>query len=199
MNENIRYIQFIPCLEPPAGDKSGVKHFPGNVLRPALFTHFFSNMLPLWINEFEKGNYISIKQYDEVVNYFCRGIPTACGIDGRCHNQYVIEADGSVYPCDFYCYDQYKIGNLAENTPRELFDTEKVRDFVKERPVLPKVCGSCRFLSKCRGGCKRMQNVMYGGTSGTVCGLRTFLEKCLGPLEMTVRRALESNRPINNP
>jgi len=192
LNEKIRYIQFIPCLEPPPDHRPEPKHLEpwpaGTVLRPAQFAAFYSRLLPLWIKELENGNYISVKFFDEVVNYFCRGIPTSCGIDGRCHNQYVIEADGSVYPCDFYAFDQYKIGNLAESTPGQLFDTEKVRDFLREKPEPSKICESCRFFKACRGGCKRMRNVMYAGAG--ICGYRSFLEKCFGPLELTVRKVL---------
>lgn len=39
--------------------------------------------------------------------------PEACGMLGTCGMQYVVEADGSVYPCDFYMLDQYKLGNLC--------------------------------------------------------------------------------------
>jgi uncharacterized protein len=168
-----------------------MQQYAGNILRPALFAQFYSRLLPLWIEELEKGNYISVKMFDDVVNYFFRGIPTSCGLDGRCHNQYVIEADGSVYPCDFYAYDSYRIGNLTETTPREIFNTEKVQAFILEKPELPKICGSCDFFQKCRGGCKRMRNVMYAGAGGAVCGFRSFLEKCLGPLKHTVRTYLK--------
>jgi len=188
INENIRYIQFIPCLEPPDNQQDLGKS-TGNTLRPALFAKFYSRLLPLWISEFEKGNYISIKLFDDVVNYFLKGIPGSCGINGVCHNQYVIEADGGVYPCDFYAFDRYKSGNLSESTPREIFDTEKVQSFLNEKPELPKICESCRFSNACHGGCKRMRNVMYAGAGDIACGFKSFLEKCLDPLDITIRRA----------
>jgi len=193
LNENIRFIQFIPCMEPPdqAPATAGIKN--RNALRPALFAKFYTRLLPLWIRELEAGNYISIKLFDDVANYFFRGIPTSCGIDGRCHNQYVVEADGSTYPCDFYCFDEYKIGNLGESTIRELFDSEKVKAFLNERPQLPPICGSCNYIKACRGGCKRMRNVMYAGQGEVVCGFRSFLEKCLEPLELTVRKVFSKD------
>ena len=192
MNENIRFIQFIPCLEPP-DDHTDLKQSAGNTLRPALFAKFYSGLLPLWIKEFEKGNYISVKLFDDVVNYFFKGVPSACGIDGLCHNQYVVEADGGVYPCDFYAFDEYKTGNLCESTPKELFDTDKVRYFLGEKPKLPKICATCGFFKACRGGCKRMRNVMYAGDNDVVCGFKTFLEKCLEPLRLTVQKMFQGN------
>jgi uncharacterized protein len=182
-NEKIRYIQFIPCLDSPAS--------PENTLRPVQFAKFYSRLLHWWIKELEQGNYISVKFFDDVVHYFCKGVPTACGIDGQCHNQFVVEADGGVYPCDFYAFDQYKTGNLAESALREIFNSEKSLAFLNEKPEMPKLCGDCRFWRACRGGCRRMRNVMYAGPGGVVCGCRAFLEKCLGPLGYAVRRHLE--------
>ena len=188
LNENIRFIQFIPCLEPPPSDCTDPKSPAGNIPRPASFCKFYSRLLYRWIEELEKGNYISVKLFDDIVQYFCKGIPLACGIDGQCRLQYVVEADGSVYPCDFYAFDRYKIGNLAENTPAEIFETEAARDFLREKPPPSKICESCGFFAACRGGCKRMRNVMYAGAGGTICGFRSFLEKCMEPLVHTVRR-----------
>jgi uncharacterized protein len=190
LNEKIRFIQFIPCMGPP-DDQITSNVSTVNTLRPAMFAKFFSRLLPLWIKELENGNYISVKQFDDAANFFFRGIPTSCGIDGCCHNQYVIEADGSAYPCDFYCFDEYKIGNLAESTLRELFYTEKVKQFINEKPELPKICGSCKYLKACQGGCKRMRNVVYADCGKVVCGFRSFLDKCLLPLETTVRKVFQ--------
>ena len=183
INHHIRYIQFIPCLEPPG---EGV--FGENILRPAQFAAFYSHLLPWWIHELEKGNYISIKLFDDVVNLFLQGRVTACGINGQCHNQYVIEADGSVFPCDFYAFDRYKTGNLVSSTLRDNFNSLKTFDFVTKRPQLPKLCDGCEFFDSCQGGCKRMLDVIYAG-NGSVCGYQTFLRKCLRPLEEAVKRA----------
>ena len=198
VNENVRFIQFIPCLESldphPIANEAAK-----SVLRPAFFAKFYSGLLPLWIKEVEKENYISVKFFDDVANYFFKGIPTVCGIDGRCHNQCVIEADGSAYPCDFYCFDQYRIGNLTENTIKELFIKQKTKSFLFEKPKLPKICDSCRFFQVCRGGCKRMHNVMYSGADGVICGFGSFLEKCLEPLEFTIRRMLQKQQKHKHP
>jgi len=129
-NEKIHYIQFIPCLKPDTERESV------NALRPLLFAKFYSRLLYRWIKELDAGNYISVKFFDDVVNYFFKGIPSSCGIDGLCRNQYVVEADGGVYPCDFYATDRYKIGNLTESTPREISAAGKTGDFLNEKPAL---------------------------------------------------------------
>lgn len=182
-NEKIKFIQFIPCLE--RLDEQGVFPF---ALKPARFALFYSRLYYWWMKELESGSYISIKLFDDTANYFLKGLPTACGIDGCCHPQYVVEANGSVYPCDFYVLDEYNTGSLTEHTLYELFSSEKTQSFLKEERSLPKLCLSCPYLRACRGGCKRMRNVMYYGESRAVCGYKMFLDKCLEPLEHTVRR-----------
>jgi uncharacterized protein len=180
-DEKIRYIQFIPCLEDLDGGISK------NALRPMGFANFYTVLLRWWIRNLEKGVYISVKFFDDVVNLFFKGIPTACGIDGQCQAQYVVEADGSVYPCDFYVLDDYNAGNLTRQTLREIFETGTMRSFVLSSRIVPPVCRTCTYLNICRGGCKRMRRVMYYG-GGSICGYKTFLDKCLKSLEYAVRR-----------
>jgi uncharacterized protein len=181
--ERIAYIQFIPCLG--GLDGQGTSAF---ALRPARFASFYAGLYCRWMRELEEGSYISVKLFDDTANFFLSGLPTACGIDGRCRPQYVVEADGSTYPCDFYALDDYNTGNLRDHTLRELFDTPVMQAFLGERPGLPKLCLSCLYLKMCNGGCKRMRWVMYYGAGGMVCGYKTFLEKCLKPLEYTVKK-----------
>ncbi|MDR1637765.1 MAG: SPASM domain-containing protein [Treponema sp.] len=183
LNEKIRYIQFIPCME-------GLDEEEGSpfALRPPRFANFYSRLYYWWVKQLEKGNYISVKLFDDTANFFFRGIPSACGINGQCYSQYVVEADGSVYPCDFYVLDDYNTGNLTGQTLRRIFDSPRMQDFLREKRELPRICLSCSYLKMCGGGCKRMRNVVYYGTKGSVCGYKMFLDKCLGPLEYTVKK-----------
>jgi uncharacterized protein len=183
LNEKIRYIQFIPCLE--GLDERESSPF---ALRPPRFANFYSRLYYQWVKALEKGTYISVKLFDDTANFFFRGIPSACGISGQCYSQYVVEADGSVYPCDFYVLDDYNTGNLSVRTLHELFDSERMRNFLREKRELPPICLSCPYLKMCGGGCKRMRHVVYYGTGGSVCGYKMFLDRCLRPLEHTVRK-----------
>lgn len=115
---DIRYVQFTPCLDEL--EKSGESIF---ALTPRRFSSFYKGLFPLWLESLQKGNYRSIKFFDDVVNLMAFGIPTACGINGVCQPQVVIEADGSVYPCDFYCLDCYSMGNITRNRLSDMQDT----------------------------------------------------------------------------
>jgi uncharacterized protein len=182
VNEKIKFIQFIPCL----GGLDGNGGSP-YALKPARFASFYTRLYYRWMKALEGGSYISVKFFDDTANFFIRGIPSACGIDGRCRSQYVVEADGSVYPCDFYVLDNYNTGNLTRQTLRELFDSPRMRAFLLEERRLPGICQSCAYLKMCGGGCRRMRDAVYYGGGGPFCGYKTFLDKCLKPLEYTVR------------
>jgi uncharacterized protein len=181
-DEKIRYIQFIPCLE-----DLDPENISKTALRPLGFANFYTVLLRWWIRNLEKGTYISVKFFDDVVNLFFKGIPTSCGIDGQCRIQYIVEADGGVYPCDFYVLDDYLAGNLTRQTLREIFETDIMHSFVLSSRAVPPVCRTCTYLNVCRGGCKRMQRVMYYGGGGRICGYKIFLDKCLVSLEHAVK------------
>lgn len=54
-----------------------------------------------------------------------------CGMLGMCGMQYVVEADGSVYPCDFYMLDQYRLGNLNTDSIAQIDARRKEIEFVE--------------------------------------------------------------------
>jgi uncharacterized protein len=202
LREQIGYVQFIPCLEglddapDGGGGRGGEEAGPGakaageRGLRPPRFAQFYSRLFSLWLKELERGHYVSVKLFDDTANYFFKGIPSSCGIDGRCGVQFVVEADGGVYPCDFYVLDSYRTGNLTGQTLAEIFDSPRARAFLAEGREPDegqagqgsRFCAGCGYYARCRGGCKRMRKVMYHGGAGSFCGYRAFLDKSLSRL-----------------
>lgn len=175
--QRIDYIQFIPCLEDL--DARGESSYP---LTPKGFAKFYQKMFELWLDELRTGRYISIKLFDDLINLLVRQQVTACGILGNCQVQYVIEADGSVYPCDFYVLDEYRIGYIQENSLRELFEQDVSHKFICERPVTPEKCQNCRFQQMCGGGCKRMKDAVYIDEYG-FCGYKKLLQEFIPKIE----------------
>ena len=167
---DIQYVQFTPCLN----DMEATE--PGNyALNPSQFASFYKELFPLWLQDFRAGKYRSIKFFDDLVNLLAFGRATACGITGRCQNQIIVESDGSVYPCDFYCLDQYYLGNIAKDTLSVLLTSPKASAFVNRPHANPKLCSDCRFVQICGGNCKRMQSSMCCTGDESYCGYRDFL------------------------
>jgi len=103
---------------------------------------------------------------------------------GVCKSQYVIEADGSTYPCDFYVLDAHKIGNLTEETMFEMEKNARLMNFFldNDRDEYD-FCEKCPFLRMCFSGCKRMKNSMYVNEAKSYCGYQSFLSKNLAEIE----------------
>lgn len=175
--ENIRHIQFIPCLDDL--DKGKENPF---VLTPHDFASFYKQFYLLWKKEWQRGNYISVKFFDDIVTLLRAGRMCACGMLGQCQIQYVIEADGSVYPCDFYVLDEWRLGNITEQSPHELFESSLAQLFLREKRELAPICQTCPFYKMCRGGCKRLNDAMYLNETHDYCGYQDFLSECLSDL-----------------
>lgn len=167
--ENIHYIQFIPCLDELKEEKNN-----DYVLTPKKFFTFYRDFFQLWWTELVKGNYIRVKLFEDVIHLLVNQQVTACGILGNCQVQYVIEADGGVYSCDFYVLDEYRLGYIQEQTLKEIFESPPLKKFLcpKKQPL--KKCEQCVFQQMCGGGCKRMKEVMYVDKNN-FCGYQAFL------------------------
>ena len=81
--------------------------------------------------------------------------PEACGLSGTCSVYGLVEADGSLYPCDFYVLDRYRLGNIKDNSFKEMLESEVANAFVLESLKLPDECLACKWYHMCRGSCKR--------------------------------------------
>ncbi len=183
-NSKVEYVQFTPCLDELEGE--GLS--PSYALTPKRFAAFYIQLFRLWFEEFKKGKYRSIKFFDDCVNLMMYGRPTSCGMNGACQPQLVVEADGTAYPCDFYCLDEYRLGNLTENGPLELLQSEKVKEFLNRPHPMPQLCQQCRYKHFCGGNCKRMQKEICCFGSDNYCGYREFLDVCGGELQEIAQR-----------
>ncbi|MEG1427843.1 MAG: radical SAM protein, partial [Oscillospiraceae bacterium] len=102
------YLQFIPCLEP--FHEEGERH-PFTLSAKAYGT-FLINLFDLWYRDFLTGSAPHIRQFENYMEMLLGYPPESCGMSGICSMQNVIEADGTVYPCDFYVLDAFSLGNL---------------------------------------------------------------------------------------
>lgn len=114
--ENFRWLQFIPCLD-PLGERRGEKDY---CLLPEAYGEFLIRLFDLWYADLRKGEYRSIRQFDNWMHMMLGQPPEACSMGGTCSIQFVIEGDGGVYPCDFYVLDQWRLGTVGERSFVEL-------------------------------------------------------------------------------
>lgn len=175
----IDYVQFTPCLDEL--ETPGASPY---TLTPERFYAFYSQLFRLWEGSFRQGRYLSVKLFDDIVNLLAFGAVTGCGMDGICRPQLVVEADGSTYPCDFYCLDRFKTGDLSQVSLREIYGSPVNREFARRPHEQPRVCENCPFAHFCGGGCRRMQRSFCGSDS---CGYQKFLLEAMPSLEKIAR------------
>lgn len=153
---DLHYLQFIPCLD----DFDGSSKYSMSVQE---YENYLNSAYKIYFNDNMRGNLMSIRQFD---NYalLASGKPAEqCGMNGPCSTQFVVEGDGSVYPCDFYCTDQWLLGNINDSSFGDLHNSKQCVDFLKDSFKIHDECKTCEHFQLCRGGgCKRnRQNADY--------------------------------------
>ena len=140
------------------------------------------------------GRYVSVRNFDNYVQ-MCMGFPPeSCAMTGQCSCSPVIEGDGSVYPCDFYVLDDYRLGNVHENELKEMLVGDVALRFVMNSSATAKECKNCPYAYLCRGGCRRERNPATA--KSRFCeAYRTFFAYALPRLkEMAYRIAAEQQK-----
>lgn len=143
-----KYLQFIPCLPPLNGGES----FSPSA---SLYGKFLLAVYSLWADDYRNGEYVSIRLFDNIIFKLQGRGAELCSFTGRCSIQFVIEADGTVYPCDFYCMDGYELGSILTDGFSEMHRSGRAREFVNVDAASAGECAACRYAEICGGGCKR--------------------------------------------
>lgn len=146
----VRYMQFIPCLD-PMGEARGGQPYS---LAPAAYGTFLCRLFDLWYADWAKGDYHSIRLFDDYVSLMMGEQNATCATCGRCGGYFVVEGDGSVYPCDFYAVDEWRMGQLGDASLAAMADGKIARDFLLWGQQKPAECAACRWRPLCNGGCK---------------------------------------------
>ncbi|MBR5741333.1 MAG: anaerobic sulfatase maturase [Firmicutes bacterium] len=144
-----RYLQFIPCLDPLDGT------VPPYSLTPESYGTFLKETFDLYYEAIKKERPVSVRNFDNYLGILLGRRPENCAMCGRCGTYYLIEGDGSVFPCDFYVLDRWKMGNINDQSFYKLEKSEIANDFRRMSVPLPDGCGSCEWFGLCRGGCRR--------------------------------------------
>ena len=151
---HFQFIQLIPCL-PFLNEKENAMS-----LTPRLYESFYLSFFQAFLSDLKKGGQMSINLFDQIAGMLQGYAPYQCGMLGNCQIQYIVEANGDVYPCDFYCTDSYCLGNISAHTFAQLAKTNVAKKFIQEGSCQKEICQTCPYQKICHGGCRR-QNVCY--------------------------------------
>lgn len=148
---HLQYLQFIPCLD-PIGEEPGSRE---HSLTAEVYGEFLKELFDLWYDDLMNGTQPYIRQFENYIAILMGHAPEACDQKGVCNYQYVVEADGEVYPCDFYVLDEYKLGNLNTCTIPEIDEKRHQLGFMEYSLTDHEHCKACEYYAICRGGCRR--------------------------------------------
>ncbi|MBQ8288935.1 MAG: SPASM domain-containing protein [Clostridia bacterium] len=170
------FVQIVPCLAPLEDPRESQFY----TLTPQAYGTFLKQFFAIWAKELYAGNYISVRLFDNFVRMAMGERPEQCGLTGTCSPQFVIEADGGVYPCDFYVLDEYRCGSVCELSFSEIYRSEAMRRFLTEGSRLMPQCRSCPAFRICGGGCRRYRSLYF--LERGYCPHRDFWESCWGEI-----------------
>lgn len=135
----VRHLQFIACLDPLEAERGSQVWS----LTPQAYGHFLCTLFDAYYRDWSRGEYTSVRLFDDYV-HLAMGLPSGtCATSGSCGAYFVVEGDGSVYPCDFYATDPWKLGTLGRQTLPELAGCERARRFLQQGERKPDACASC--------------------------------------------------------
>lgn len=171
------YQQYIACLD-PLGEGHGKTSYS---LKPEVYGSFLIALFRLWDADLKKNCQPFIRQFENYVGLAAGYMAESCDQRGTCGIQNVVEADGSVYPCDFYMLDEYKLGNFNEDRLDAINTRRQEIGFIERSLKLDEACKKCGYYRLCRGGCQRNRD--YNETTGLYqnyfCkGYQMFFDAC---------------------
>lgn len=158
-NHDIHHMQFITCFEP-----IGVEPLSSEfALTNDGFYKFYKNILDLYVEDMKNNVDVHIRHFDNMFGMLQGYEPELCGLTGTCLGQLVVEGNGNCYPCDFYCEDQYLMGNINEDSLEDMAKSDAMKRFVTTSYKVDKKCLDCDVYSLCRGGCRRERDYYSDG------------------------------------
>ena len=141
MANGFDYLQFIPCMEPDN---------PHNV-SPDIYAKFLCEAFDFWSRE-ALGK-VSIRDFDAILGAKM-GAQPMCIFARACNSYIVVEHNGEVFPCDFFVYDEWRLGNVMNASMESFMQTDKYKTFAHRKDKV-NLCRACEWRAQCYGGCQK--------------------------------------------
>ena len=154
------FLQFIPCIDDFSGEKKNYS------LTNKRYADFLCSTFDDYYRCIKQDNYVSVRNFDNYIQMLCGRPPENCAMNGRCIPYFLAEWDGSIYCCDFYVLDKWKLGNIMCDSLAEIYNGDKMKQFIAESFYVSEKCKKCKWFMLCRGGCKRDREPIVNGVLG---------------------------------
>ena len=148
--QGFNYHQYIPCVE--FNEKTNPEPFS---ITGEEWGDFLCDLFDQWIKE--DINKISIRLFDSILEYLVYGHYNVCHMGKDCCQYFVVEYNGSIYPCDFFVREDLLLGNILEDKWEDILKSPIYHKFGKEKSNWHLSCGSCPFINLCHGDCQKFR------------------------------------------
>ncbi|MFX1552547.1 MAG: anaerobic sulfatase maturase [Promethearchaeota archaeon] len=149
-DQGFNYHQYIPCVE--IDDNNNPKSFS---ITGEEWGDFLCDIFDQWIKE--DINRISIRLFDSILEYLIYGRYNVCHMGKDCCQYFVIEYDGSIYPCDFFVREDLLLGNVLVDKWEDILKSPIYLRFGQKKSKWHKNCDSCHFINLCHGDCQKFR------------------------------------------
>ena len=177
-NHGVFHQQYVPCVE---FDDHG-QVLPYSV-SGAAWGRFLCEIFDQWVAG--DVHRVSIRLFDSILEYLVTGKRNACTMGTDCRQYFVVEHDGSIYPCDFFVRDEWRLGYIARGSWKELRASPLYRQFGLRKAAWDDECRSCPWLPLCHGDCPKFRRAGGDGRARSVLceGWKAFYAHALPRLE----------------
>ncbi|HUU42790.1 MAG TPA: SPASM domain-containing protein, partial [Planctomycetota bacterium] len=148
-DQKFDFLQFIPCIEtdPDTGKLADY------AITGSEFGDFLCDVFDVW--KVASVGKVSVRYFDAVRRFLIDGGCDLCVMGKSCDAYLLVEFNGDVYPCDFFMYDEWRLGNLMETPLAEIGETPLRRKFAAMKAAKLARCENCEWLAFCHGGCPK--------------------------------------------
>ncbi len=191
-NHGFNYHQYIPCVE--FDENGNLKHFS---ITGEEWGDFLCELFDEWIKE--DINQISIRLFDSIINYLVNKQYTVCYMGSDCCQYFVVEYDGSIYPCDFFVQENLLLGNIMKGDWRDFLISPIYKKFGKQKSLWNDYCDKCSYLNLCHGDCQKFRSGDYKSLKklSVLCkGWKKFYTYNLSQFEILAKN-LRDNKEVN--
>ena len=91
---------------------------------------------------------VSVRTFDSIVSQLVTGEPSLCQFSNDCRHHLVVEANGDVYPCDFFVQPELRLGNIATDSWEDMANSPAYTEFGARKRGYPDCPRSGHALDK---------------------------------------------------
>ena len=159
-----QFLQFTPIVERTTTSADGTTRLCSGrntegTLTPDSVTaqewgDFLCAIFDEWLKE-DVGS-VFIQLFDSTLANWVGAEPGICTMSKYCGHAAVLEANGDLYSCDHFVFEEFKLGNILSRRLSDMMYSKQQDHFgAMKHHALPRKCRECGFEFACHGECPK--------------------------------------------